>query len=139
MLRKYQTFLLKVSSILEIIIACIVLITTIFVSCLVVLNTITSIQNGNFVMEDFMSLSLSMIVGIEFVKMLLLHTPESIIEVLLYAVARQIILSHESALENLIGVLAVAVIFMLRSRMIPEVFEGICKKYRDKKDLNEAE
>lgn len=132
MLRKYQTFLLKVSSILEIIIACIVLITTIFVSCLVVLNTITSIQNGNFVMEDFMSLSLSMIVGIEFVKMLLLHTPESIIEVLLYAVARQIILSHESALENLIGVLAVAVIFMLRSRMIPEVFEGICKKYRDK-------
>ena len=132
MLCKYQTFLLKVSSILEIIIACIVLITTIFVSCLVVLNTITSIQNGNFVMEDFMSLSLSMIVGIEFVKMLLLHTPESIIEVLLYAVARQIILSHESALENLIGVLAVAVIFMLRSRMIPEVFEGICKKYRDK-------
>ncbi len=132
MLRKYQTFLLKVSSILEIIIACIVLITTIFVSCLVVLNTITSIQNGNFVMEDFMSLSLSMIVGIEFVKMLLLHTPESIIEVLLYAVARQIILSHESALENLIGVLAVAVIFMLRSRMIPEVFEGICKKYRNK-------
>ena len=83
-------------------------------------------------MEDFMSLSLSMIVGIEFVKMLLLHTPESIIEVLLYAVARQIILSHESALENLIGVLAVAVIFMLRSRMIPEVFEGICKKYRNK-------
>ena len=131
-LRKYQAFLLKIASILEIIIACIVLLTTIFVSCTVVLQTISSLQNGSFIMEDFMRLSLSMIVGIEFVKMLLLHTPESILEVLLYTVARQIILSHESALENLIGVLAVAVIFMLRSRMIPEVFEGICKKYRDK-------
>lgn len=46
--------------------------------------------------------------------MLLLHTPESVIEVLLYAVARQIIISHESAMENLIGVLAVAIIFIIR-------------------------
>ena len=32
----------------------------------------------------------------------------------LYAVARQIIISHESAMENLIGVLAVAIIFIIR-------------------------
>lgn len=132
-LRKYQSFLLKVSSVLEIVIACIVLITTIFVSCMMAFNTLISLENGSFNMEEFMSVSLSMIVGIEFVKMLLLHTPESIIEVLLYAVARQIILSHDSALENLIGVLAVAIIFMLRSKMIPEVFGGICKKYRNEK------
>lgn len=58
--------------------------------------------------------ALTLVVGVEFVKMLILHTPESVIEVLLYAVARQIIISHESAMENLVGVLAVALIFVVK-------------------------
>ena len=58
--------------------------------------------------------ALTWLSGVEFVKMLILHTPESVIEVPLHAVARQIIISHESAMENLVGVLAVALIFVVK-------------------------
>ena len=40
-------------------------------------------------------------IGIEFIKMLAKHSPGSALEVLLYAIARQMILGHESALEKL--------------------------------------
>ena len=46
--------------------------------------------------------------------MLILHTPGAVLEVLLYAIARQVIMSHESAMENLIGVSAVAILFLIR-------------------------
>ena len=69
-------------------------------------------MNQSFQLDAILGKALTLVVGVEFVKMLILHTPESVIEVLLYAVARQIIISHESAMENLVGVLAVALILL---------------------------
>ena len=71
-------------------------------------------MNQSFQLDAILEKALTLVVGVEFVKMLILHTPESVIEVLLYAVARQIIISHESAMENLVGVLAVALIFVVK-------------------------
>ena len=107
--------LVKVTKWLEIMIA-IILILAITLSCVVVvLNTCgLSIHTGSFQLEIFLKTVLTLVVGIEFAKMLILHTPESVLEVLLYAVARQIVIYHDSALENLVGVLAVGVIFAIR-------------------------
>lgn len=63
---------------------------------------------------------LTLVVGIEFVRMLILHTPQSVIEVLLYAVARQIVITHDSSLDNLIGVTAIAVIFMIQKYLLSD-------------------
>ena len=42
------------------------------------------------------------------------HSPGSSLEVLLYAIARHMVVGHESALDNLISVGAIALIFVVR-------------------------
>jgi phosphate starvation-inducible membrane PsiE len=53
-------------------------------------------------------------IGAEFIKMLCKHTPETVIEVLAFALARQLIVGHTSPIENLITVIAIAILFAVR-------------------------
>ncbi len=46
--------------------------------------------------------------------MLAKHSPGSSLEVLLYAIARHMVVGHESAIENLLSVGAIALIFIVR-------------------------
>jgi len=64
--------------------------------------------------DQFLGQSLSLIIGIEFIKMLIKHTPGAAIEVLLFAIARQLIVLHNSMLETLFGILAMAGVFAIR-------------------------
>ena len=58
--------------------------------------------------------ALALIIGVEFVKMLVRHTPEAALEVLLFAIARGIVISHYGAWETLAGVVSMGVIFAIR-------------------------
>lgn len=115
-----KKLLMSIASVLEMGVAILVLAAVGVSIALAVFSFMTAVGEGSFQLEEFMEMALTLIVAVEFVKMLLLHTPESVIEVVLYAVARQIILSHDSAMDNLIGVLAIAVVFLLRSRYLKE-------------------
>lgn len=53
-------------------------------------------------------------IGAELIKMLCKHTPETVIEVLAFALARHLIVVHATPLENLITVIAIAVLFAVR-------------------------
>ena len=53
-------------------------------------------------------------IGAELIKMLCKHTPETVIEVLAFALARQLIVGHAASWENLITVVAIAVLFGVR-------------------------
>ena len=46
--------------------------------------------------------------------MLAKHSPGSALEVLLYAIARNMILGHGTAIENLLGVASIGLIFVIR-------------------------
>ena len=59
---------------------------------------------------EFLSTVFELVIGIEFVKMLAKHTPGSAIEVLLYTIARALIMDHSS----LFGVIAIAILFAVR-------------------------
>lgn len=65
-------------------------------------------------LTHFLEMALNIAVGVEFVKMLCKHTPETIIEVLLFATARQMIVYHGSAFDTLIGVVCIAGLFATR-------------------------
>lgn len=62
----------------------------------------------------FLQRALDIVIGIEFIKMLAKHSPGSSLEVLLYAIARHMVVGHESAMENLLSVSAIALIFIVR-------------------------
>lgn len=86
--------------------------------------------------ERFLGHALALVIGLEFIKMLIKHTPGAAIEVLLYAIARQIIVYHTTTLETLIGILAVAAIFAIRKFLFVRTFED---KPRGSKDSDKAE
>ena len=53
-------------------------------------------------------------IGAELIKMLCKHTPETVIEVLAFALARQLIIGHAAPIQNLVTVVAIAALFATR-------------------------
>ncbi len=65
-------------------------------------------------MTDVLGGAITVAIGAELIKMLCKHTPETVIEVLAFALARNLIVEHTSPLENLITVSAIGVLFVIR-------------------------
>lgn len=63
---------------------------------------------------------LNIVIGLEFVKLLLHLTPANILEVLTMALARGIIVSHGSALDNLLTIICIVALFAARRFLIPK-------------------
>lgn len=62
---------------------------------------------------------LNILVGLEFVRMLIDLTPANTIEVLIVALSRQVIISHEDPVSNICCVLCIAGLFATRHFLIP--------------------
>jgi phosphate starvation-inducible membrane PsiE len=71
---------------------------------------------------QFLSHALTLVIGVEFIKMLAKHTPGSAIEVLLFAIARQMVVDHTSPMENLITIAAIAGLFAIRKYLFVPSF-----------------
>lgn len=117
-MKEIKDRLIQLTSWMEIVVAILLIIAITIAGVLVIWDAWLNLNDGVFQLEVLLKRVLTLVVGVEFAKMLILHTPESVLEVLLYAVARQIVIYHDSALENLIGVLAVGVIFVIRKYFV---------------------
>ena len=63
---------------------------------------------------------LTIVVGLEFVRMLLDMTPANTLEVLIVAISRHVILSHDDPLSNIACVACIAGLFAIRRFLIPK-------------------
>ena len=61
---------------------------------------------------------LTIVVGLEFVRMLINLTPANTLEVLIVAIARQVIIDHASPLSNIACVLCIGGLFAIRKFLI---------------------
>ena len=61
---------------------------------------------------------LTIVVGLEFVRMLINLTPANTLEVLIVAIARQVIVNHDDALSNIVCVLCIGGLFAIRKFLI---------------------
>ena len=107
---------MKVADVLETIIG-ILLAISIAISVVYLIFDLTSIFSINSNLDSFnsyLSKAFNFVIGIEFIKMLCKHTPETVIEVLLFAIARQLIVEHMSIYENLVGIASIAALFATR-------------------------
>ena len=77
-----------------------------------IISTFSGMEVPSF--AEFLSTVFELVIGIEFVKMLAKHTPGSAIEVLLYTIARALIMDHSSMQSSLFGVIAIAILFAVR-------------------------
>ena len=63
---------------------------------------------------------LTIVVGLEFVRMLIDMTPANTLEVLIVAIARQVIVSHDDPISNICCVVCIAGLFATRHFLIPK-------------------
>lgn len=71
-------------------------------------------------LNEYLHNILTIVVGLEFVRMLIDMTPANTIEVLTIALARQVILNHEDPFTNITSVLCIAGLFAIRRFLIPK-------------------
>ena len=107
--------IIQASSLLEVLLSGLVLIGLLFSVVPLIRWMPGLLFDGNEAeIRTFLERSLDIVIGIEFIKMLAKHSPGSSLEVLLYAIARHLVVGHDSALENLLSVGAIALIFIVR-------------------------
>ena len=80
--------------------------------------TVTIFSKESDALVKILDGAITLAIGAELIKMLCKHTPETVIEVLAFALARQLIVGHAAPWENLITVLAIAILFAVRKFLL---------------------
>ena len=119
---KFRSAILKFAQAMEIVMAVIILAAIVLGAVLLVAGLAEDMRGGlaAFSVTDFLSKALMIIMGVEFIKMLMLHTYGAVTDVLLFAVARQMILNHDGPAVLLLNVAALAGIFAIKRYLCQE-------------------
>jgi hypothetical protein len=109
----------KVATYMEILLSLFIIAGILIVSVSVATDLVRDIPalwsgRQTFDFTAFLGLIMKLIIGAEFVKMISKHTAESTIEVLLFAVARKIVVADSGYFDVGIGILAIAILFLIK-------------------------
>lgn len=102
----------------------IALISTIVLVVLLTVYLLNIFSNPNYFLQSdavhsFLQEILAIVIGLEFVKLLMHMTPANILEVLIMALARHIVVGHGGALSNLVSILCIVALFATKRYLIP--------------------
>lgn len=101
--------------------------------------TETSIWNMDIdFFTEFLSNALSLVVGVEFIKMLCRHSAQNVVEVLLFATARQMVVEHLETWQTLVGVAAIGILFAIRKFLMTEV-DDMGAAVKDRENISGTE
>ncbi len=116
MRKKLQDKMFEISYLIELFISLIVSLAVVILAVWIVIDmfNISFIEHGIDSLVVILDRAITLAIGAELIKMLCKHTPETIIEVLAFALARQLIVGHAAPWENLITVAAIAILFVVR-------------------------
>lgn len=81
-------------------------------------------------LSSFLYNTMNIVIGIEFIKMLVKPTPENVIEVLLFATSRQIIMSHADVSDMAIGIVCIGILFAIKKFLFVHQEETCYSLYR---------
>ena len=114
----------RMASIIETVVALVVLLAILVAGVRVLLEVqdLVLAPDVDEAFTSFLRSAFNVVIGIEFVKMLAKHSPGSAIEVLLFAIARQMVVEHTSPVENLVSILAILLIFVIRKYLFVPAF-----------------
>ena len=124
-----QHVIYRLTILFEIVLACILL-AAIGISIIgVVANTdVSALFNDALTeasaMQRYLSIVSTIVLCVEFVSMLCTHTVDSVVEVVLMAIARQIIVAHPAAFETLLMVLAIVLLFVIRKYLFVDAIDS---------------
>ena len=126
MIKKQEKTLLKLSKVFELVLSIIILI----IVFLCMMDLSRSVYQSYIVefatpveyseLNSFLAEGLLLVIGVELVVMLCLHVPGALIEVLLFAIARKLILLPKTSgmIDLFLGILAIGIIFGIRKYLL---------------------
>ncbi len=140
MRKKLQEKMFEISYILELIISLIVAVAVLILGARLFIDMFKlTIFEGGDVLVDILDKAMTLAIGVEFIKMLCKHTPDTVIEVLAFAIARQLIVLHTTPLENLITIISIAVLFATRKFLLEAAIllkqKDLCLKKQQTKSI----
>ena len=115
---KVVTVIQKILHILEFIISVLTLVVLVGMLGIEVYRMCTVPGEYFASLDTFLHTILTIVVGLEFVRMLIDTTPASILEVLTVAITRHVILSHDDPWSNVACVACIAGLFAIRRFLI---------------------
>lgn len=119
MRKKNATWIHKILHALEFVIAIITLVVLVGMLGYEIYHMFT-VANYFDTIHTYLHSILTLVVGLEFVRMLLDMTPANTLEVLIVAIARQVIVSHDNPWSNVASVICIAGLFAIRRFLIPK-------------------
>lgn len=121
--KKINNLIIRMPNVLEKIVAAILLVGIVYGGYHLVIDafSFTSPEvDAIAYMEKLLSSAFSVIIVIEFVRMLVKHSMNTVVEVLIFAIARGIVAGHEQSLSMLIRVVAIALLLLCRKHLFKE-------------------
>ena len=115
---KMEHFYRRILHILELVIAAVTIVVLLIALGVEVYEMIT-VSDYFSNIHTFLHSILTLVVGLEFVRMLIDMTPANTLEVLIMATARHIIMNHDNQWTLLIGIVCIAILFATRRFLIP--------------------
>lgn len=118
--QKSQRFLNGVAFFLELILAVIVILIISMQICSLAKLFYAHVSDPNVTVQyaSFLKEALGIIIGVEFLKMLCQHSMNSVIDVLLFVLARHLIVMESTMLEGLLCIISVAILFSIRKFLV---------------------
>ena len=125
-LRKIRNTLYESCNFLELIMALVVL-AAVIIACMSLGNSFITYwhdrySDGSFL--TFVGYVFNILIGIEFLKMLCQPSEDTVLEVLIFLVARHMILEHTTVVENLITILSIGILFGIKKYLNLPVKKG---------------
>ncbi len=114
-IQKIHKLVLKMPGLLEKFVAAILLIGVVY-SCIqlgIHVLAFSSLDFSTYV-EDILITAFNAIIVIEFIRMLIKHSMNTIVEVLIFAIARALVVGHEEPLDALIRIVCIAILLACR-------------------------
>lgn len=116
-----QKIMQKMTSYAELVLSVFLLLVVVALTVRLITQSVPQLWSQQMEVMYYVESAMTLAIGIEFVKMLYTHTPETIIEILLFAISRQMIVEHLSTTETILGVGAIAGLFAVRKYLFCEI------------------
>jgi len=111
---KLHKAIIKLPSILEKIVAAILIISVVFGCCRLLIQAFNFDMEFSHYSEEILATAFNVIIIVEFIRMLVKHSMNTIVEVLIFAIARTLVVGHDDAIMALISIVAIAVLMACR-------------------------
>ncbi len=115
--KRFEHFIMKVLHLIEFLIAILTIVVLVGVLILEIYQMFVEPEYFTDI-NHYLHNILTIVVGLEFVRMLVDATPANILEVLTVAITRHVIVSHDDPWSNLASIICIAGLFATRRFLI---------------------